>query len=171
MGGRVAAEGAARMPGPLRVLRRTPRSMQTMEKRDYLLRQIEALGRILSRLRELIVGGATAAGRRQIREEMRNVGLDLAMANALDPATLLMLLGSPVLDTRRAFTVGSLLHHGRAARARRRRRGWAARSVANALALLQAAQAHARSERAELADQIIDEIARRQPTRSSLRAD
>jgi hypothetical protein len=34
--------------------------MQAMEKRDYLLRQIEALGRILSRLRELIVGGDTA---------------------------------------------------------------------------------------------------------------
>ena len=33
-----------------------------MEKRDYLLRQIEALGRILSRLRELIVGRCHGAG-------------------------------------------------------------------------------------------------------------
>ena len=45
-----------------------------MEKRDYLLRQIEALGRILSRLRGLIVGGDTAAADSEIREEMRNVG-------------------------------------------------------------------------------------------------
>ena len=81
-----------------------------MEKRDYLLRQIEALRQILSRLRELIAGGATAEADSQIREEMRNVGLDLATANALDPATLLMLLGSPVLDARRAFTVATLLH-------------------------------------------------------------
>ena len=81
-----------------------------MEKRDYLLRQIEALARILSRLRGLILGGDTAPAAAEIREEMRNAGLDLAMANALDPATLLMLLGSPALDSRRAFTVGMLLH-------------------------------------------------------------
>jgi hypothetical protein len=129
-----------------------------MEKRDYLLRQIEALGRILSRLRELIVGGATAQADSEIREEMRNAGLDLAMANALDPATLLMLLGSPVLDARRAFTVGSLLHmdamrataDGDATRA--------ARSSTNALAILQAAKPMLDPERAELAGQLIDEI-------------
>jgi hypothetical protein len=129
-----------------------------MEKRDYLLRQIEALGRILSRLRELIVGGATAKADAEIREEMRNAGLDLAMANALDPATLLMLLGSPVLDARRAFTVGSLLHmDGMRARAEGDE-GRAARSLANALAVLQAAKPMLDPNRAELAAQIIDEI-------------
>ena len=59
-----------------------------MEKRDYLLRQIEALGRILSRLRSLIVGGDTASAAAEIREEMRNAGLDLAMANALSSASV-----------------------------------------------------------------------------------
>jgi len=129
-----------------------------MERRDYLLRQIEALGRILSRLRELIVGGATAEADSQIREEMRNVGLDLAMANALDPATLLMLLGSPVLDARRAFAVATLLHMD-ALRARADGdESRAARSVTNALALLQAAKPLLDGERADLATKIIDEL-------------
>ena len=129
-----------------------------MEKRDYLLRQIEALGRILSRLRELIVGGATAQADSQIREEMRNVGLDLAMANALDSSTLLMLLGSPVLDARRAFTVASLLHMD-ALRARvDGDETRAARSASNALALLQAAKPMLDGERAEIAARIIEEI-------------
>jgi hypothetical protein len=129
-----------------------------MEKRDYLLRQIEALGRILSRLRELIVGGATAQADSEIREEMRNVGLDLAMANALDPATLLMLLGSPVLDARRSFAVATLLHMD-ALRARADGdESWAARSVANALALLQAAKPMLDGERADLAVQLIEEL-------------
>jgi len=129
-----------------------------MEKRDYLLRQIEALGRILSRLRELIVGGATAQADSEIREEMRNVGLDLAMANALDPATLLMLLGSPVLDARRSFAVATLLHMD-ALRARADGDdSWAARSVANALALLQAAKPMLDGERADLAVQLLEEL-------------
>ena len=129
-----------------------------MEKRDYLLRQIEALGRILSRLRELIVGGATAQADSQIREEMRNLGLDLAMANALDPATLLMLLGSPVLDARRSFAVATLLHMD-ALRARADGdESRAARSVANALALLQAAKPMLDGERADLAVQLIEEL-------------
>ena len=135
-----------------------------MEKRDYLLRQIDALGRILSRLRELIIGGATAQADSQIREEMRNVGLDLAMANALDPATLLMLLGSPVLDARRAFAVATLLHMD-AVRARADGdEARAARSIANALALLQAARPMLDGERADLAVQIIEELRTPSPT-------
>jgi hypothetical protein len=89
---------------------------------------------------------------------MRNVGLDLAMANALDPATLLMLLGSPVLDARRSFAVASLLHMD-ALRARADGdESRAARSVANALALLQAAKPMLDGERADLAVQLIEEL-------------
>ena len=129
-----------------------------MERRDYLLRQIEALGRILSRLRALIVSGDTGQADSQIREEMRNAGLDLAMANALDSTTLLMMLGSPVLDGRRAMTVGTLLRmdalraraDGDANRARR--------SVSNALAVLQAARPMLDEERAALADELLVEI-------------
>jgi hypothetical protein len=129
-----------------------------MEKRDYLLRQIEALGRILSRLRGLITGGDRAVAESQIRDEMRNAGLDLSTANALDPQTLLMLLGSPVLDARRAFTVGALLHMD-ALRARAQGdESWAARSSASALALLQATRPMLDAERLALADEIIAEI-------------
>ena len=129
-----------------------------MEKRDYLLRQIEALGRILSRLRELIVGGATASANSQIQEEMRNAGMELSMANALDPATLLMLLGSPVLDTRRAFTLGALLHMD-ALRARAEGdTAWAARSSATAVAVLSAARPMLDAERVAVVDQILEEI-------------
>jgi hypothetical protein len=129
-----------------------------MEKRDYLLRQVEALGRILSRLRGLILGGDTTAADLDIRTEMRNAGLDLATATALDPNTLLMLLGSPVLDSRRAFTVASLLHMD-ALRARAdgdHKR--AERSDANALALLNASRKSMDAERGAFADQLIEEI-------------
>ena len=129
-----------------------------MERRDYLLRQIEALGRILSRLRELILGGDTAKADSEIREEMRNAGFDVGMANALDPGTLLMLLGSPVLDARRAFTVGSLLHMDAMRAKADGDAGRAARSSANALAVLQAAKPMLDPNRAELAVQIIEEI-------------
>jgi hypothetical protein len=132
--------------------------MRAMEKRDYLLRQIEALGRILSRLRELIVGGATGSANAELQEEMRNVGLDLPMASALDPQTLLMLLGSPVLDARRAFAVGTLLHldslRARADGDEHRAR----RSAANAVAVLTAARPMVDPERAAMVDQIIGEI-------------
>jgi len=132
--------------------------MQAMENRDYLLRQIEALGRILSRLRELILAGATASAHGQIQEEMRNAGLDLAMANALDSSTLLMLLGSPVLDSRRAFAVGSLLHMD-ALRARADGdEAWATRSFAGALAVLSAARPMLDAERVAVVDQILEEI-------------
>ena len=129
-----------------------------MEKRDYLLRQIDALGRILTRLRELIAGGATDVARGEIQEEMRNAGLELSMANALDARTLLMLLGSPVLDVRRAFVVASLLHMD-ALRARADGdRQWATRSDVNALALLTSVRPMLDAERGTLADRLVDEI-------------
>lgn len=135
-----------------------------MERRDYLLRQIEALGRVLSRLRELITGGATSDARAEIQNEMRNAGLELAMANALDPATLKMLLGGPTLDARRAFTIGALLHMD-ALRARAEGDdAWAARSVRGALALLTAARPLLDGDRAELADQLIEELRTPAPT-------
>ena len=80
------------------------------------------------------------------------------MANALDPATLLMLLGSPVLDTRRAFTVGALLHMD-ALRARAEGdTAWAARSSATAVAVLSAARPMLDAERVAVVDQILEEI-------------
>lgn len=129
-----------------------------MEKRDYLLRQIEALGRILSRLRSLITGGDTGTANAQLQEEMRNVGLELPMASALDSQTLLMLLGSPVLDSRRAFAVGALLHLDSLRARTDGDEQRAQRSAANAVAMLTAARPMLDAERAAMADQIVDEI-------------
>lgn len=129
-----------------------------MEKRDYLLRQIEALAILLSRLRTLIVDGDRATADADIREEMRNVGLELSTANALDPATLRMLLGGTTLDPRRAFTVASLLHMD-ALRARADGdEAWAARSDAGALSLLSGVRPQLDGERAALADEILAEL-------------
>jgi hypothetical protein len=135
-----------------------------MEKRDYLLRQIEALAILLSRLRTLIVDGDRATADADIRQEMRNVGLELSTANALDPATLRMLLGGAALDPRRAFTVASLLHMD-ALRARADGdEAWAARSDAGALSLLSSVRPQLDGERAALADEILTELRSRLPT-------
>ena len=126
-----------------------------MERRDHLLRQIEALGRILSRLRELITGGATAEALTQLQEEMKALGLDLATASAVNSGTLRMLLGGPVLDPRKAFAVGALLHLD-ALRARADGdEPRANRSASNALALLTEARPQLDGERAAMADEII----------------
>jgi len=135
-----------------------------MEKRDYLLRQIQALAILLSRLRTLIVDGDRATANATIREEMRNVGLELSTANALDPATLRMLLGGASLDARRAFTVASLLHMD-ALRARADGDdAWAARSDAGALSLMSGVRAQLDGERAALADEILTELRGSLPT-------
>ena len=128
-----------------------------MERRDHLLRQIESLGRILSRLRELITGGATAEAQAQLQDEMKALGLDLATASAVNPVTLRMLLGGPVLDPRKAFAVGALLHLD-ALRARADGdEARASRSGSNALALLTEARSQLDGERATMADVILSE--------------
>jgi hypothetical protein len=144
-------------PQPLRAPH-TPLSLHHMEQRDYLLRQIEALGRILSRLRELIVGGDTSGARGDLETHLRTAGIELAMANSLDPNTLLMLLGGQKLDVRRAFVIGALLHmDGMRARADGDH-AWAARSFRAAEALLVAARPQLDAERAQLADGMLDEL-------------
>jgi hypothetical protein len=126
-----------------------------MERRDHLLRQIEALGRILSRLRELITHGDTAEAQTQLQDEMKTLGLDLATASAVDAVTLRMLLGGPVLDPRKAFAVGALLHLD-AMRARADGdESRTKRSETNALVLLTEARSQLDGDRAAMADEII----------------
>ena len=150
-------KGGRTEPQPLRVPR-TAVSLRDMEQRDHLLRQIEALGRILSRLRELILGGATSAAKNELETHMREAGLELAMASSLDPNTLLMLLGGPKLDVRRAFVVGALLQMD-ALRARADGdHARAMRSFRAAEALLIAARPQLDGERAPLANQMLEEI-------------
>lgn len=150
-------KGEAMKPRPLRA-RALPSSLHHMQQRDYLLRQIEALGRVLSRLREMITGGATTAAKSELQAEMRNAGLELAMANSLDPATLLMLLGGPKLDERRAFGVGALLHMDALRAQADGDAAWAARSFRAAETVLRAARPQLDADRAAMADQMLAEI-------------
>jgi hypothetical protein len=86
------------------------------------------------------------------------VGLELSIANSLDPATLVMLLGGPKLDPRRALAVGALMHMD-GLRARADGEGaWAARSFRAAETLLRAARAQLDGERAVLADSLLAEL-------------
>ena len=150
-------KGATPVARPLRAAGTTA-SLQVMEQRDHLLRQIEALGRILTRLRELIVGSATTTAKADLQNEMRNAGLELSMANSLDPATLVMLLGGPKLDARRALAVGALMHMDGFRAQADGEDAWAARSYRAAVTLLNAARPHLDGERAEFADSLLAEL-------------
>lgn len=150
-------KGAAPEARPLRTAAAAA-SLQVMEQRDHLLRQIEALGRILSRLRELIVGSATTTAKADLQNEMRNAGLELSMANSLDPATLIMLLGGHRLDPRRALAVGALMHMDGLRAQADGEDAWAARSYRAAETLLSAARPELDGERAALADSLLAEL-------------
>ena len=61
-------------------------------QRDYILRQIEMLGAILRRIRDLILGGATGEAARELNDAARQAGVDLAMAKGLSAESLVALL-------------------------------------------------------------------------------
>jgi len=65
-----------------------------MAQKDYLLRQIEALGQLLIAIRKMILGGEAdgAAVETRLREASGKVGMDLELARAATPETLRMLI-------------------------------------------------------------------------------
>jgi hypothetical protein len=65
-----------------------------MAQRDYLLRQIEALGQLLIAIRKMILGGEAdgAAVESRLREAAGKGGMDLELARAATPETLRMLI-------------------------------------------------------------------------------
>ncbi|MGW8265829.1 MAG: hypothetical protein ACWGSQ_05630 [Longimicrobiales bacterium] len=65
-----------------------------MVQRDYLLRQIEALGQLLIAIRKMILGGEAdgAAVESRLREAAGKGGMDLELARAATPDTLRMLI-------------------------------------------------------------------------------
>lgn len=80
-----------------------------MDRRDYILRMIEQMGAVFARLREIIMGGHA-----EVEDELKlaahRSGVDLAMARALDPESLLGLLsaeGQP--DPTRTWLFAELL--------------------------------------------------------------
>jgi hypothetical protein len=81
-----------------------------VERRDYLLRMIEEMGRITARIREMLLGGETVKAAAELQTAARVVGLDVATARALTADSLLLLLRmSPDSDPGRVKLAADLL--------------------------------------------------------------
>jgi hypothetical protein len=61
-------------------------------RKDYLLRMIEQMARVLARVRELLLAGRTAEARAELQRAARGVGLDLGLALTLAPDSLIPML-------------------------------------------------------------------------------
>ena len=61
-------------------------------RKDYLLRMIEQMARVLARVRELLVAGKTAEARAELETAARGAGLDIGLALSLTPDSLRPLL-------------------------------------------------------------------------------
>jgi hypothetical protein len=80
------------------------------ERRDYLLRIIEQMSRVLARVRMLTAGGEVAKAQDELRAVVRQAGLDLDMVKRMSVETLLPLLTSgPAPDPGRCLLVAEVL--------------------------------------------------------------
>lgn len=81
-----------------------------MPRRDFVLRLIEQMGRVLARLRARILGGEADVVRGELRDVIAWSGLDLDMAERLDAGTLVSLLSlGGSLDVARCVLVADVL--------------------------------------------------------------
>ena len=81
-----------------------------MLRRDYLLRMIEEMGRIVARIRERLVGGDIAAVEPELQAAARLASLDLQTIRALTAdSLLLLLLPAPTADAGRLKVVIQVL--------------------------------------------------------------
>ena len=86
-----------------------PREKTMAERRDYLLRMIEQMGAVFARLRQLVMNGSGAQG--EIQQAAQRAGVDLAMAQALEPDSLIELLSSGgVADPTRTWLMAEFLY-------------------------------------------------------------
>jgi hypothetical protein len=63
-----------------------------MQREDYLLRQIALMGRVLARIRRLLIDGRSADAGEEIQRAAHEGGIDLPLLIRLDSASLEMLL-------------------------------------------------------------------------------
>jgi hypothetical protein len=63
-------------------------------RRDYLLRLVEQMARVLARVRELLAAGKTSEARGELERAARGAGLDLGLALTLAPGSLLPMLST-----------------------------------------------------------------------------
>src|SRR5512142_1277830 len=77
-----SAPGACARPRRAAVARRMLRT-ESVQRRDYILREIERLGQILARIRDRILGRATSIDelRRDLSGAAGSLGLDLDLAH------------------------------------------------------------------------------------------
>ncbi len=81
-----------------------------MPRRDYILRLIERMGRVLAAIRVRILGGEAADVRGELREVITWSGIDLEMAETVDTPTLLSLLSlGGSLDVAKCVLVADVL--------------------------------------------------------------
>lgn len=81
-----------------------------MLRRDYLLRMIDEMGRIVARIRERLLGGDTAAVEIELQAAARVAGIELQAARALTVDSLLVLLSpTPATDPGRVKIVAQIL--------------------------------------------------------------
>jgi hypothetical protein len=69
-----------------------------VERRDYLLRMLEEMGRVLTRVRELIMGQSIAAAAQELERAADRAGLTLPLVHALSGdglAAILTTAGRP----------------------------------------------------------------------------
>ena len=61
-------------------------------RKDYLLRMIEQMARVLARIRELLAAGKTTEARAELERAARTAGLDIAIILSLTPDSLIPML-------------------------------------------------------------------------------
>lgn len=129
------------------------------ERRDYILRMIEQMSRVLARVRARIARGELAAARDELRAVVRQAGLELDMVTRMSPDTLMNFLtvgGAP--DPARCLLVAEVLA-AEADRAAAARDGAdVERLRAKAVLLYRAARPHISRDDQETVDRRIAEL-------------
>ena len=80
-------------------------------RKDYLLRMIEQMGRVLARVRELLLAGRTTEARAELENAARGAGLDIGLVLSLAPESLEPLLTTGgEIDRPKCALFGELLY-------------------------------------------------------------
>jgi hypothetical protein len=82
-----------------------------MQRQDYLLRLIQQMGRVLARVREMLLKGEHAEAGEELERTARQAGIDLKFVIALDEDSLLpMLFTGGELDQPKAALFAELVY-------------------------------------------------------------
>jgi hypothetical protein len=79
-----------------------------LASKDYIIRQIEKFGVILSGIRQTVFAGEVVAAYDQLREFAAKAGVELEFLDALDPGSLLAVIGEQ--DLARLIVAAEILN-------------------------------------------------------------